>query len=173
MFSITTSPSQQTAANEAFQRFLRRGQRAALLAKLSGDLPYLEDFNNFAFRLQGGRKHLGVQSIPVAAITGSVGRRREFDRQFRPLKKNLRDRWSRVYLNLKDGELPPISVYKIGGEYFVVDGHDRVAAAKSFGMKSIQANVWEYSCRTEQAESCQPDDRCMCNKVDMTTAIHA
>jgi hypothetical protein len=173
MFSIITSPSQHTAANEAFHRFLRRGQRAALLAKLSGDLPYLEDFNNYAFRLQGGRKHLGVQSIPVAAITGSAGRRREFDRQFRPLKKNLRDLWARAYQSSRDENGLPISVYKIGKAYFVVDGLDRLSVANSLGMKSIQADVWEFSCRTEHVEACQPDTQCMCNKVDMTTAIHA
>jgi len=173
MYSISTVNSQNPAANKAFRRFHSRGQRAALWAKLSGEFPFLEDFKNNAFRLQGGRKHLGIQTIPVSAITGSVGRSRDFDRQFRPLKKNLRDRWAGVYQSLKDGNWPPISVYKIGNSYYVADGHDRVSVANFNGMKYIQAEVWEYSCINEQVEACQLDVQCKCNNVNMTAPMHA
>jgi hypothetical protein len=173
MFSISNVTSQHSAANEAFQRLRRRGQSAALWAKFSGESPFLEDFKNNAFRLQAGRKHLGIQTIPVEGITGSVGRSRDFDRQFRPLKKNLRDQWAGVYQSLKDGNWPPISVYKIGKAYYVVDGHDRVSVANFKGMKYIQAEVWEYSCINEQVEACQLDAQCKCNNVNMAAPMKA
>ena len=39
------------------------------------------------------------------------------------------------------GDFPPISVFDIGGSYFVSDGHKRVAAARQMRMASIDAEV--------------------------------
>jgi hypothetical protein len=172
MFSTTNLNSQRSAALKAFQRFHRRGQQASLWAKLTGEIPYLEDFKNYAFRLQGGRKHLGIQTIPVAAIIGSVGRRSDFDRHFRPLKKDLRDLWAGVYQSSRVDSLPPITVYKIGKTYFVADGHDRVSVENFLGKNYIQAEVWEYSCCTEQADTCQNDVQCMCSNMGMTAPMN-
>ena len=132
----------------------------------------MEDFNCYAVRLQEGRKYLGMQTIPVAAITGSVGRSRDFDRHFRPLKKHLRDRWAGAYLRSGTDSWPPISVNKVGETYFVEDGHHRVSVANFLGKNYIQAEVWEYSCRTEQADTCQNDVQCMCSNLGMTAPMN-
>jgi len=155
MFPAVTITCQRSAINDAFHRFRRRGQAAVLWAKLTGAYPYLEEFDCYAARLQEGRKFLGLQTIPVAAITGSVGRGRDFDRKFRPLREHLRDRWAGAHLRSGTDSWPPISVNKVGETYFVEDGHHRVSVANSLGMVYIQAEVWEYPPSASQAEACQ------------------
>jgi hypothetical protein len=152
MFPALTFTCQRSAAINAFQRFRQRGQLAALWAKLTGESPYLEAFDG----LQADRKFLGLQTIPVRSITGSVNRSRDFDARFRPLKKHLRDRWAGAFLRSNTDRWPPISVNKMGETYFVEDGHHRVSVANFLGMLYIQAEVWEYPPQAVQAQACQP-----------------
>jgi hypothetical protein len=159
MFPVMTFTCQRSAAINDFQRFRQRGMLAALWAKLTGNSPYLEEFDCHAVRLQQTRKYLGLQTIPVQAITGSLGRSRDFDRRFRPLKKHLRDRWAGVFLSSATDSWPPITVNKLGETYFVEDGHHRVSVANFLGMGYIQAEVWEYPAQSGQAEACQPSAR--------------
>jgi hypothetical protein len=155
MFPAITVTCQHSAAIYNFQRFRQRGQLAALWAKLTGTYPYLDEFDCYAVRLQESRKYLGLQTIPVEQITGSVGRGRDFDHKFRPLKKHLRDRWAGALLRSGTDSWPPIKVNKVGEDYFVEDGHHRVSAANYIGMIYIQAEVWEYPPQTGQVGSCQ------------------
>ena len=39
--------------------------------------------------------------------------------------------------------LPPIDLFQIKDEYFILDGNHRVAAAKEFGFKDVQARIVE------------------------------
>ena len=156
MFPAITFTSQRYAAINNFQNFRQRGQLATLWAKLTGKYPYLEEFDCYAVRLQVSRRYLGLQTIPVEQITGSVGRGRDFDHKFRPLKKNLSDRWAGALLRSGDDSWPPISVNKVGETYFVEDGHHRVSVANFLGVVYIQADVWEYPAHPGQAEACQP-----------------
>ena len=41
-------------------------------------------------------------------------------------------------------ELPPVSLYKVGGFYFVLDGHHRVSVARFHGVEWIDAYVTEF-----------------------------
>lgn len=94
-------------------------------------------------RVQGWR-YLGLQEVEVDKIVGSVDRYDEFTRAFLPLQRyDLRQR--RIDEALARGEvLPPVKLYKLGGVYFVVDGHHRVSAAKRAGAKFIDAEVEEF-----------------------------
>jgi hypothetical protein len=94
--------------------------------------------------LQPNSRYLGNQVVPIAQITGSVGRDADFDRNFRPLKSHLRNRWVRVFLLSQRTGWPRIRAHKVGRQYFVEDGHHRVSVAHLLGMRSIQAEVWEY-----------------------------
>jgi hypothetical protein len=38
-------------------------------------------------------------------------------------------------------EMPPISVYRVGGEHFVRDGHHRVSVGRALGAHTIDADV--------------------------------
>ena len=43
----------------------------------------------------------------------------------------------------REGALPPVRLYQIRDDYFVLDGNHRVAAAKELGWTEIQAKVVE------------------------------
>jgi hypothetical protein len=90
-----------------------------------------------------GRRHLGVDAIPVGSIIGTDSRASDFDRDFRPLRPELRSRRQRVAEHFPDGQFPPIVVSKLGDAYFVLDGHHRVAEARRLGMATIDADVTE------------------------------
>jgi hypothetical protein len=76
----------------------------------------------------------GIRTVEVEKITGSVGRYRDFDESFLPLKASMSDRWSRIDRAYHRGdELPLVSLYKIGDAYFVRDGNHRVSVARYHG----------------------------------------
>jgi hypothetical protein len=86
----------------------------------------------------------GRREVEVCKIVGSVGRYRQFDRNFMPKKASLRERWERVDRAFVRGEeLPPVRLYKIGERYFVEDGHHRVSVARYQGAEMIDAEVTE------------------------------
>uniref|UniRef100_A0A7C3MRI0 DUF4032 domain-containing protein n=1 Tax=Dictyoglomus thermophilum TaxID=14 RepID=A0A7C3MRI0_DICTH len=92
-----------------------------------------------------GWRDLGYQTIEVDKIVGSVGRYKDFDEEFRPLKGSSKSRLQELENAILRGKiLPPIEVYKIKDEYYVVDGNHRVAVAKKLGQKEIDAHVIEY-----------------------------
>jgi ParB/Sulfiredoxin domain len=86
-----------------------------------------------------GQHYVGVMAIPVASIIGSVDRSVDFDRLFRPRRQPLRDRLRALRRVFPDGVMPPIVAYEVGGMYFVVDGHHRVALAQQLEMEYVDA----------------------------------
>jgi hypothetical protein len=92
-----------------------------------------------------GSIYRGTRTVPVAQIGGSVGRCSEFDRGFMPAKASVEERWKRVDRAFwRAEELPPVSLYKVGGFYFVLDGHHRVSVASYHGVEWIDAHVTEF-----------------------------
>jgi hypothetical protein len=82
--------------------------------------------------------------IPLDKIVGSVGRYKDFTRDFLPRNLGLASRWARIEDALDSPEgLPPIDVYKIGEVYFVADGNHRVSVARANGFRDIEAYVTE------------------------------
>ena len=107
-------------------------------------MPALLELDQAEQRLRPfGRRYLGLRPIPVANIVGTDSRSNDFDRDFRPLRPELRSRRQRVAERFPDGDFPPIVVSKLGSAYFVLDGHHRVAVARSLGMETIDAEVTE------------------------------
>jgi hypothetical protein len=91
-----------------------------------------------------GERNLGLQTIPLESIVGTVDRSREFDREFRPTSGRPRDRWQRINAAMRRGQsMPPIEVYRVGDLHFVKDGHHRVSVAKALGHRTIDAYVTE------------------------------
>ncbi|HKH57292.1 MAG TPA: hypothetical protein VKA20_02040 [Rubrobacter sp.] len=92
--------------------------------------------------------YLGLREVPVSKIVGSVGRHRDFDRDFLPSKPDLATRWRRIdEIMHREEELPPVSLYKIGDAYFVKDGNHRVSVARQQGVEMIDAEVIELRSR--------------------------
>ena len=86
----------------------------------------------------------GTQLIAIDHIVGSVGRYRDFDRAFLPLKGANQNRWQQLDVAINElRDLPPIDVYKIGDVYFVRDGNHRVSVAKANGLTHLEATVTE------------------------------
>jgi hypothetical protein len=91
-----------------------------------------------------GERSLGLQTIKVDSIVGTVDSTRDFDRFFRPTSGRVRQRWERLALAQARGEsIPPIDVYRIGDLHFVRDGHHRVSIAIAQGQTTIDAYVTE------------------------------
>jgi hypothetical protein len=106
-----------------------------------------------------GERSLGLQSIALDSIVGSVGRTREFDRSFRPTSSRTRPRWERIANAQRRGkDMPPISVYRVGDLHFVRDGHHRVSVARAQGRDDIDAYVTEVSTRLGADRAIKPSD---------------
>jgi hypothetical protein len=94
----------------------------------------------------------GMRTVLVSQIGGSVGRCPEFDSDFMPAKASIEERWKRIDRAFHRGkELPPVSLYKVGGFYFVLDGHHRVSVASYHGVEWIDAEVTEFGARPSKA----------------------
>jgi hypothetical protein len=92
--------------------------------------------------------YLGMRTVPVEKIVGSVGRHRDFDRAFLPSTGDLEERWKRIdQMMHRAEELPPVSLYKIRDTYFVRDGNHRVSVARQLGVEMIDAEVIELRSR--------------------------
>ena len=104
-------------------------------------MPFDEVVAALGFRSE---RRLGLQTIQLNTVVGTVDSTRDFDRRFRPTTGRVRERWERLALAQRRGEaIPPIDVYRIGDMHFVQDGHHRVSIAIATGAKTIEAYVTE------------------------------
>lgn len=86
----------------------------------------------------------GVQPVNIDSIVGSENRADDFDDRFFPLKNHNAERWIKIAeLMLLNVTLPAVELIKVGGTFYVRDGHHRISVAKHFGQKHIDANVIE------------------------------
>jgi nucleotide-binding universal stress UspA family protein len=123
-----------------------------LLVHPSGDIHrrplrcFHEDAERAGVLLQ---RSLGVRTIELGRIVGSVDRCHELGIDFRPplrrRRKHDEERFLRVRQAIEASTgMPAIDVYKLGFGYYVLDGHHRVAVALAQGQVEIEANVVEY-----------------------------
>ncbi|MFC6092159.1 chromosome partitioning protein ParB [Saccharothrix lopnurensis] len=133
-----------------------RARRAQVLSRLAArlrrepdDVNIMLPFHEVVAALgQVGEKRLGLRTVRLDSIVGSVDRTRDFDRRFRPTSARVRERWQRLALARRRGEpVPPIEVYRVGDLHFVRDGHHRVSVAHALGLEVIDAHVTEVVTR--------------------------
>ncbi len=139
-------------AQTDFVRTRRRRALAQLAARLRrepSDVNMVLPFDEVVEALgRTGERHVGLETIELDSIVGTVGRPGEFDRSFRPTSSKSRPRWERIANAQRRGQdMPPISVYRIGDLHFVRDGHHRVSVARAQGRKVIDAYVTEVRTR--------------------------
>ena len=134
-----------SAALEDFSRAKRKAKFQSILSALSWKNSDLMSFYEVTSIIKPkSETYLGMQTIPVAKIIGSEGRYHDFSSAFFPKREMLKNRWCSVdSAVLNDVILPPISVYSLGGYYFVRDGNHRVSVAKAQGVEYIDAEVVE------------------------------
>ncbi len=86
----------------------------------------------------------GTLSISLDQIVGSVGRYHDFDAQFKPRGYNSDERLQGIMNAMRKGRsIPPISLYQIKDNYYILDGHHRFTAAKELGHSHIRACILE------------------------------
>jgi len=126
----------------------RPGARVRRVRRMGHEpLPYLYDVSPEA--RTANPRELGIRTIDVDDIAGTaVGGVTERGGDFLPLKPfrslNWQARWDRIrQANDRLAILPPIDVLRYGDRYWVLDGHNRVAAALYNGQVGVDANVVE------------------------------
>lgn len=89
-----------------------------------------------------GEVYKGMNTVPVSLIVGSEARYHDFDNKFFPKSMHLKTRWEHIDMaHINDISLPPVSLYELGGVYFVRDGNHRVSVAKAKGIEFIDAEI--------------------------------
>jgi len=88
----------------------------------------------------------GIFIVPLNKIIGSVGKCNDFNSQFKPKSHVPPDRLNSLKQALwKRKSLPPVKLYKVKDEYYVVDGNHRIAAARELGRSDIMAKIVELT----------------------------
>ena len=118
-----------------------------------------------------GRSDRGIQTVPTDRIVGSVSRWQNLRSDFFYRSGEVTARFHRVGAAMRDGKiLPPLELYKlkprrkVGAEeravteYYVVDGHHRVAMAKQVGQGEMEAHVVEHRVPAEPGQEPRPEE---------------
>jgi hypothetical protein len=144
-----------------------RARRQRALSRLSArlrrepsDVNLILPFDEVVGALgRAGERDLGLKSIPLDSIVGTVDRGKDFDRSFRPTSGRVRRRWQGIAEAQRRGrDMPPISVYRVGELHFVRDGHHRVSVARAQGRTHIDAFVVEVQTRVSPDAGIRPSD---------------
>ncbi|MDQ3850652.1 MAG: chromosome partitioning protein ParB [Actinomycetota bacterium] len=150
-------------AQDDFLRARRRralARVAGLLRREPDDVDKMLPFDEVVAALgRISERDLGIQTIPLDSIVGTVDRGKEFDRQFRPTSARVRLRFERIADAQRRGaSMPPIDVYRVGDLHFVRDGHHRVAVARAHHRGVIDAHVVEVITRVPADPTIRPGD---------------
>ncbi|HQK42851.1 MAG TPA: universal stress protein [Anaerolineaceae bacterium] len=154
-----------TTYQKALDDFKKARSKAALQrfwAGIRGKSLDLLPYDEISAKLKAFNKvDRGLQSVRLKDIVGSVGRNEDFDRNFSPLNDADIIRWASVktaMTSLNSTGLPPVSLYKIGDAYFVLDGNHRVSIAREMGLDMIEAYVTELYTRVPVSASITPEE---------------
>jgi hypothetical protein len=132
-------------AGRAWEAWRRRGRRDAARRRAERDpLPSLFDVHPAAGTAP--RRRIGLRPVPIDRIIGTLRHPSQNTADFRPLPdlrgRNWEARWQRINRAMDRLEtLPAVDLVQVGDEYYVADGHNRVAAARLAGAVEIDADV--------------------------------
>ena len=134
---IEASQEFEKASGNAFWRGVR--------ARFTGRRRHMLSFDDALDAVKiTNERHLGLRVVSIKEIIGSVGRPGDFDRDFLPLRRELKPRWISIQeARFRGNPLPPVELYKLGDGYFVRDGHHRISVARFHGQDFIEAVVTE------------------------------
>jgi hypothetical protein len=125
-------------------RLFRR--RLPRLARSAATLPSLYDRHPNA--TSALRRPRGLQIVPLEQVVGTTRHPSQNTIDFLPLPglrgRNWRARWQRIRRATDSlTVLPAVELVRLGDEYYVADGHNRVAAALEAGAVAVDADVTE------------------------------
>jgi hypothetical protein len=117
-----------------FRTFARRSREQRAARAVRRILPSLYDRHPGAGKAQ--RRAVGLQTVPIDEIVGTMRSPSQNTTDFLPLpRQRIRSAVERLE------PLPPVELVQVGDEYYVADGHNRVAAAREAGAVAIDADV--------------------------------
>jgi hypothetical protein len=98
---------------------------------------------------------VGLRTVPTDSIRGTASMSSSRGRDFRPLggrePADWQPRWSRLMSSARtQAKLPPVELLRTGSEYWVVDGHNRVALAMELGQLWIDAEITELDVSSQR-----------------------
>jgi nucleotide-binding universal stress UspA family protein len=146
MFENFSSFDKQDAIQD-FRDARRKAAFQSLFSFFSGEEKDLLKFDDIKKQLGVvNQSHQSLEYINIDKIIGSVGRYKDFDRNFLPKNDSDMERWTGVRMAMSSMTgVPPIEVYQIGEVYFVLDGNHRVSAARAMGNDRIEAYVTKFN----------------------------
>jgi hypothetical protein len=124
-------------ARPALSAGLSLADRAARRLRRTRPLaPSLYDLHPGADSLP--RRASWLTTVPAEQIAGTVRRPSTVGTDFRPVKPLRTANWKFRSARIRDAmdelvDLPPVTLFEVAGRFYVVDGHNRVAAAKQIG----------------------------------------
>lgn len=94
------------------------------------------------------RRPRGLRVVPIERIVGTTRHPSQNGIDFLPLPgmrgRNWQSRWQRIQRATNDlSILPAVELMQVGDDYYVADGHNRVAAAREAGAVAVDADVTE------------------------------
>jgi hypothetical protein len=158
------SDNPQLAQHDAGKRYQSARRKAFfddLFGLVRGRAPELLSFDSVQAALQAWQQveKREPESIPLDKIVGSVGRYRDFTREFLPKESISEARWRAVDAAMhSQAGLPPIEVYQVGDAYFVRDGNHRVSVARANGLQDIEAYVTRIETPVVIDAATRPED---------------
>ncbi len=82
--------------------------------------------------------------MEASRAVGSVGKHDRFDEGFMLPSGPSSERWKRIDRAFRSGqELPPVTLHRLGEDYFVRDGHHRVSVYRFHDVEWLDAEVTE------------------------------
>jgi uncharacterized ParB-like nuclease family protein len=149
-----------SASREIFKSARRTALIQDILAQLAGRSDDLLSFEQVRdqLHLSEPTDRASLQEIPLDRIVGSVGRYRDFNREFLPRAQIDAGRWTRIERLRRRVDLPPIDVFQVGDVYFVQDGNHRVSVARARNQETIWAHVIEIPARVPLSPDTSADD---------------
>ncbi len=133
----------QSSALEDFRLARLKASLQDVFARLTGSSRELLSYDEVRQKLKAVESSVHQRKeIPLEAIVGSVGRYKDFTKDFLPRSDSDKQRWTAVKKAMLSPQgVPPIEVYQLGEAYFVKDGNHRVSVAKEMDFKTIEAYV--------------------------------
>ena len=134
------------AANQVWS--IRDGVVARRLSRQARE-PLANLYELFPEARQASPHELGMRFVPVEEIRGTaVAGAAQRGGDFLPLKPFRGENWEARWRRLRDANdrlqpLPPVDLIKYDGEYWVVDGHNRVAVTLYANGVGLDAMVTE------------------------------
>ena len=110
--------------------------------------PLASLFDRHPDALSGSRHPRGLEIVPIEKIVGTARSPSQNTTDFLQLPQlrgtNWESRWQRIQQATSNlAILPPVELLKLGDEYWVVDGHNRIAAARRNDAVAVDADVTE------------------------------